>query len=412
MSVVLDVNRLVSASLLRIRKQSPFFATLALFTHIYPTQRVAIAATNGQDIFLNPDYIADLPSPQLDGLLLHEVLHAALLHVFRRGERVAQLWNIAADIVVNGMIDQQGVFTLPPGAVRDAQLEHLSVEEVYEYLLQQSTGYALPLLDLWEPGAFGVSGVGSAAILATRSEPTAESSSDSSPEDGDLGASGWVPPVKPQADLEAHWRHAMQQALSVPDSSESQGSVPAGMQRELSVVTQPQLDWRSYLWRYVVKTPTDFAGFDRRFIHQGLYLESLEGESVKVFVAVDTSGSISDAQLRSFIGEVQGILRAYPNLVGELYYADAQVYGPYLLDNEHLITKPMGGGGTSFVPFFEKIAQEQDWQSNALCIYLTDGHGTFPSQEPDLPVLWVVTPGGLDLERFPFGETVRLLANA
>ena len=404
-----DPKRIISASLLRIRSKSPFFATLALFTRIYPTQQVEIAATNGQDIFLNPDYIATLPSPQLDGLLLHEVLHAALLHVFRRGERAAQLWNIAADIVVNGMIDQQGVFTLPPGALRDSQLEHLSVEEVYDCLLQQNTAYKLPLLDLWEPG---LADAPTGLAIASKAEITAESSSDLSSNDEFSGTGSLVSRDKSQADLEAHWRHALQQAMSVPDASKEQGHVSAGLQRELSTVTQPQLDWRSYLWRYVVQTPTDFMGFDRRFVYRGLYLESLEGESVKIFVAVDTSGSISDEQLGTFISEVQGILRAYPHLEGELYYADAEVYGPHPLDTGYPINKPMGGGGTSFVPFFEKISQQQDWQSNAVCVYLTDGYGSFPSQEPELPVLWVVTSGGLDLNRFPFGETVRLLTHS
>jgi predicted metal-dependent peptidase len=33
----------------------------------------------------------------------------------------------------------------------------------------------------------------------------------------------------------------------------------------------------------------------------------------------------------------------------------------------------------------------------------------YPHRVPELPVLWVVTPGGLDLSGFPFGEAVRLL---
>lgn len=33
-----------------------------------------------------------------------------------------------------------------------------------------------------------------------------------------------------------------------------------------------------------------------------------------------------------------------------------------------------------------------------------------PAQPPELPVLWVVTPSGLDLSAFPFGKAVRLLA--
>ncbi|MGY6528538.1 MAG: hypothetical protein ACXITR_01285 [Cyanobacterium sp.] len=44
-----------------------------------------------------------------------------------------------------------------------------------------------------------------------------------------------------------------------------------------------------------------------------------------------------------------------------------------------------------------------------VCIYLTDGYGCFPDNVPSLPVLWVVCAGGLDLQEFPFGETVRLL---
>jgi hypothetical protein len=31
-----------------------------------------------------------------------------------------------------------------------------------------------------------------------------------------------------------------------------------------------------------------------------------------------------------------------------------------------------------------------------------------PETEPELPVLWVVIPGGLDSSEFPFGEVVRL----
>ena len=81
---------------------------------------------------------------------------------------------------------------------------------------------------------------------------------------------------------------------------------------------QHQLDWRSYLWRYLVKTPTDYSGFDRRFIGRGLYLENLEGESVKVYVAVDTSGSIDNQQLKTFLSEVNGILNSYPHLECEL----------------------------------------------------------------------------------------------
>ena len=44
----------------------------------------------------------------------------------------------------------------------------------------------------------------------------------------------------------------------------------------------------------------------------------------------------------------------------------------------------------------------------SVCIYLTDGYGAFPSKEPDLPVLWVVLPGGASKNFLPFVDIVRL----
>lgn len=385
MKLAPEIERIISASLLRLRMKSPFFATLALFTRVQATQTLPTAATDGRDIFINEEFVRSLSSPQVDGLLLHEVLHAALLHVVRRGQRERMLWNVAADIVINGMIAQQQGFELPEEGIRDPKLEHLSVEEIYEILLPRTTYYSLCDLDLLDQ------------------PPDDASEGGGNCESGSLGKAK-------QASVETHWRNAMQQAIVVARSSNNQGSIPARIQRELGALTQAQLDWRSYLWRYLVRTPTDFTGFDRRFIGRKLYLEALEGESVQVFVAVDTSGSVGDQQMQLFLSEVGGILNAYPHLNCELYYADAEAYGPYSLSNQSEIPRPVGGGGTSFVPFFDKVNTNRDWYTTGVCVYLTDGYGTFPAEPPSLPVLWVVTPGGLALEQFPFGEAVRLLS--
>ena len=379
-------QKIISASLLRLRMRSPFFATLALFAKFIPTQNIPTAATDGKDIFYNPDFLQSLTTPQQDGLLLHEVLHAALLHVLRRGVRDKEAWNIAADIVVNGIICQQGYFELPEGVVRDRKLEHLSVEEIYELLPQQDRSYCLGIVDLGDDGLAG--GMGKSDCDPRRRHRLSEAK---------------------KAELETHWRNAMGQATVIARTT-SQGTLPAGMARELGALDTAQLDWRSYLWRYLVKTPTDYTEFDRRFIGRGLYLETLQGESVKVYVAVDTSGSIDDRLLKMFLNEVNGILNSYPHLECELYYADADVYGAYELNPDSDIPLPQGGGGTSFVPFFERIGDRWDNMTTAVCVYLTDGYGTFPDTVPELPVLWVVTPGGLDLSQFPFGETVRLLS--
>ena len=266
-------QKVISASLLRLRIRSPFFATLALFAKFIPTESMPTAATDGKDIFYNPDFLQSLPTPQQDGLILHEVLHAALLHVLRRGVRDKEAWNIAADIVVNGIICQQGYFELPEGVIRDRNLKHLSVEEIYELLPQQEQKYCLGICDLFGDVLKGEGISPSQDGLDRLSE------------------------VK-KAELESHWQNAMQQAAVIARTT-NQGTLPAGMDRELGALDRSQLDWRSYLWRYLVKTPTDYTEFDRRFIGRGLYLETLQGESVKVYVAVDTSGSIDNGLLKN-----------------------------------------------------------------------------------------------------------------
>jgi predicted metal-dependent peptidase len=427
-------TRIISASLLRLRMKSPFFATLALFARFIPSQQLPTAATDGKDIFYNPDYLHSLPVTQQDGLLLHEVLHAALLHVVRQGVREAELWNIAADIVVNGIICKQGIFELPPGRLRDQKLEDLSVEEIYELLLKNKNNSfnSLKLLhpDLLNEAPSDASTSGDSRDLQSDNNPNIQipptplkegglsdgnqlkgsnKKINENPLDSNNYSKNHSLSEKRKAPLEEHWQNALQQA-SVIARTVNQGVLPAGIERELGALNAAQINWRSYLWRYLVQTPTDFSGFDRRFIGRGLYLEALQGENIQVYVAVDTSGSIDNQQLSMFLSEVAGILSSYPHLKCELYYVDAEAYGPYELNSDMTFPKPEGGGGTSFVPFFEKVAESWDGFTQSVCIYLTDGYGSFPDVAPQLPVLWVVTPGGLELQGFPFGEAVRLLS--
>jgi predicted metal-dependent peptidase len=377
-----DLERLLSRALLQLRAKNPFFATLALFAHLEWRAEITTAATDGRDIVFNPAFAATLTPAEFQAVLLHEVLHCALLHVTRRGSREPELWNIAADIVVNGMIAPQADLSLPAGAIREPPLEQLAVEEVYEALLAERVPRP-PLPEGWRD---------------------LQESSLSGAEDAAGPAA-----ARHRAELEAYWKGALRQAEVLARSAQ-RGTLPAGWAREAERIEQAQLDWRSHLWRFIAHTPSDFSGFDRRFLWQGLYLDAMHGETVAVRIAVDTSGSVDDALIGQFLGEVRGILAAYPQLDGQLWYADAALYGPYPLSTDTPLPQPQGGGGTSFRPFFAALARESATPADErLAVYLTDGYGDFPAQPPDGPVLWVVAPGGLANEEFPFGEVARLV---
>jgi len=377
-------ERLQSARI-RLRSRHPFFGTLLFHATTILTEQIPTACTDGRNLYFNPAFIEPLSLQELDGLLLHEVLHAALLHCQRRGARDPQLWNWAADIVVNGMIASLEDISLPSGGgLRDPALEELPVEEVYEKLQHSMVEVPLLLMDLVErqnldDGAEGdLDGV-------TEGQNQSE---------GSFGA------------LREYWKNALQRSRKEQEQR-GQGTLPCGLQRELEALEDAQLDWRSLLARYLPDSQADWLGIDRRFVGQGLYLDELQQTSIKVAICMDTSGSVSQKELSQFYSEVYGLLCQSPETEVDLYCADAELHGPYPLLLESELPEPKGGGGTDFRPFFEKLNECEDRALPQLAIYLTDGYGTYP-QEPEYPVLWVINAGGLEESKIAWGDCLRL----
>lgn len=377
---------------MRIRGDHPFLGTLALFAELRVTHEIDTAATDGRVLWFNPEFVNKQGANQLCGLVVHELLHAALQHVFRRRERDSELWNIAADIVVNGMIRSDTAYDLPDGGVEESSLAHLCVEEIYEqFAASKCTVPSIQLLDLL-PDLYNGGDAGHHRFTGS--------------------ANGCLDRDRMEQ-LERHWRTALQQAGAVARRI-NRGFGKRGLNglREFESATNPTLGWRELLWQFMAATPYDFGGFDRRFIHRKLYLEDMVGESVEVAICIDTSGSIGDQELNAFSSEVRGILDAYPQIRGTLFFADASLYGPHEFNLTYGIPAAKGGGGTSFVPFFDWVYQQELNGSQLLCIYFTDGFGSFPSRRPESPVLWVVKPGGLQTLEFPFGEVARMQDHA
>jgi predicted metal-dependent peptidase len=366
------LRKRLAASQIRMSERHPFFGALLMLAPVELTDTVPTAATDGRQLLFNPAFLQGLSTAELDGLVIHELLHCAFLHVPRRRDRDATLWNVACDIHINGLIRTLEGLSLPKGGVEDPKLAHLSVEEIYAALLQSGKVRKLALADLL---------------------------------DGTMDAAA-------AEQLSAHWSDAMHRAVAAAQMH-GFGAVPEAILRAVQETHAPQLDWRSTLWRHVVRTPDDFAGFDRRHVWQGLYVETLEGETLEVDVCIDTSGSVTEEQLSRFLAELRGIVRAYPVVRCQLYYADAACAGPFEVDADRPFAVAAGGGGTDFRPFFTASAESaENYQQRSgrtrLAVYLTDGHGTFPQPAPPREVLWVVTPGGLESKHFPFGIVVRM----
>ena len=379
---------IISKCKIQVRKECQFFGALMLFASIIKSEKVETAATDGKDIFFNEQFLKSLKSSEQNALMLHEVLHVALLHVTRRQSRDPHIWNIAADIVVNDLILRNTSFALPEGAIIDHAYQDKSVEYIYECLLKKNKykqkKYQLKIADVGD---------------------NTESSNES------------ILSETEQLEIESYWRDKIQvlknsDALNNPDKygSNSTGGLPAGFEREVENILEPEINWRHALWKYVGRTPADFDDLDRRFLYRGLYLEGLMSEALEVSVCVDTSGSVSRELIDQFVGEINGILSSYPHVKCDFFFCDCALSGPFEVSSINEVPTLKGGGGTSFVPFFKYLEKNSNnfMGAQKVSIYLTDGYEEFPDFVPSDPVMWLVSADGEKTSKFPFGEVVRI----
>ena len=372
----MNFNKIITKCILQIRGECQFFGALMLFAEISESSTIETAATDGKKIYVNSKFLLNLNSKEQNALLLHEVLHMALLHVTRRSSRDSKIWNIAADIVVNNLIIENTNYKLPKGAIIDSLYSEKSVEEVYEKILKKPDNYSLTMVDILDPD-----------------------------EGGELS-------IDESLEIESYWKDKMQVLTNAELGSgeTGQGTLPGGLYKEIAIILEPEVDWRHALWKFVAKTPVDFDDLDRRFIYRGLYLEGLMAESLEVNVCIDTSGSISSLLLDKFLAELKGILDSYPHVKCSLFFADTNLYGPYTIENIKRLPAAEGFGGTSFVPFFQFLSKDNNSllsNPNKVAIYFTDGYGDFPKESP-LPTMWLVPSDCLESKEFPFGEVIRI----
>ncbi len=152
----------------------------------------------------------------------------------------------------------------------------------------------------------------------------------------------------------------------------SKGRLSASLQRTLNAALQPVLPWQALLARFLASHARDEYSFHRISRRGGdALLPSLHSQQTNLVIAIDNSGSISDAELNEFITEIDALksqVRAEVTLLAcdVALHSDCPWY--------------FAATDTVHVP-------------DAL-IHFTDAMGEFPEREPTYPVLWLVKGRG------------------
>jgi predicted metal-dependent peptidase len=360
-------------------------------------------ATDGVSLFYNPEFVDMLNAAELAGVLAHEVMHPALQHHTRRGDRDQARWNMACDYAINPILLDAGL-TLPKDVLIDNRFRGMSAERIYNMIEEDenqddSSGQAED-----QPGAGPGAPPNNAPLNngagdkpQTPSTPGGVGQVLDAPEP-EVGAG---PSIEEQA---REWQIAVQQAETVAKVA---GKLPGGAVRAVEASQAAKVNWRELLrraWSDTVPADYSWTRPNRRHVWSGFYLPGITSEGVgEIAIAVDCSGSVSYRQLGLFEAEVRSILAGQrPRLVHVLYFDAAVQKVETYQAGQPVSLSPVGGGGTDFRPCFEWL-EERGIVPQTL-VFLTDLCGIFPNKMPPYAVIWASTEN----RRVPFGQVVSL----
>lgn len=399
------------------------------------------ACVDGKRLFFCPEFVETLTDRQAIGLLVHECLHCALGHLWRRGKRNVPLWLQATDYVVNGIImtsvDDKGnrIFELPPNGLYDPRFNGMSAERVYTILKreqeereEEQDGQGQPVPGLGGKGRAAPGDALDTQIEKPLSDAEAEGDGKPGDQDGDQDGQGGnagdpnakdhghpsdcghIEPKDTDGSLEQRWRNIAQQAAI---HAKKYGTLPGNLEELIEEFTDPQIPWQRIVEQVandVQREDYDWKRPERRLLSEDIYAPDLYNPATFVAVFTDTSGSISNEELKAFGGEIHGLLKAQ-GITGMRYMAcDAQVRLDITLSRyDDPPTQFPGRGGTSFIPPFERLKEEPGIKRPAMIVYLTDLEGPFPTEDPGVPVLWIVSNEYRDIDELPqppFGTVI------
>ena len=114
----------------------PFFGSVVASVGYKENKDIPTAATDGETIYYNSEYLEGLSVEEQTFIFAHEVCHIAFNHILRSEGKNPELWNIATDGVINQFLKRDGL-KMAPGGVDMAEAINYDAEQLYEKLLQE-----------------------------------------------------------------------------------------------------------------------------------------------------------------------------------------------------------------------------------------------------------------------------------
>jgi predicted metal-dependent peptidase len=416
-----QIPAIITKARARLLVRAPFIGSIALGLAWVNAPDIGTMATDGRSVWFNPEWCEGHGVEKTMGVIAHEVLHVVNKHHLRRGDRDAKLWNVAADLLINRLLEDDR-YLLPPDGLfdRDRRYAGLPTETIYARLLEQQ--HKAERSD--DRRSSNQASAGEATGSGNGHDPTAsgQTSSHAMPHQGEAHSENGVFPAR-------HWGEVRDmtkpngQRLSPTERIQAEHDLDVRIRqaaaaakrvgkfdtalREMVEIATDRVDWCDKFrmaFDGVLRGEVSWARPNRRFTQHGMYLPGWRRTGAgRIGFVLDTSGSISATELSVYTAAVLGILEETGPEVVALIQCDAEVQRiDYIQSGESFDRIEVHGrGGTRFQPAFDWIA-ESGFGADAI-VYATDLNCSDQPTDPGLPVIWLTPTRNRSM---PFGEIV------
>lgn len=356
--------------------------------------------TDGRTIWFQPSWLGGVYRENrkiVCRTYLHIVLHCLFGHLFVKGRREKEFWEISCDIAVESIIDSLSFpcVKMPMSYLR---------KDVYRKIGKETTVMTAQkiysILTSW------------GMTEKERSEIREEFSADDH--------RAWPSPdekQKQQNEMENSWKEKKEKMeLNLETFANEQAQNAGNLAELLRIENRKRYDYKEFLKKFSVwkeEIGVDQDSFDYAFYSYGLSLygnmpliepqETKEVKKIEEFaVIIDTSMSCSGELVRKFLEETYDMLSEQNSFFRRvrihIIQCDEEIQNDRMIQSreelkeymEHLELK--GGGGTDFRPAFaylEQLKAEHTFCNLRGAIYFTDGEGIYPSRRPSFETAFV-----------------------
>lgn len=325
------------------------------FCHKYEIHIAAVDVTRSE-IYANPS--CSLSLEEWKFVLAHEYLHAGLCHHKRCQGRDHYLWNVACDYVINDWLHEMKIGTMPDeGLLYDESLHNMSAEAIYDIIIKEMRKFK-------KHATFRGYGKGD---LFGNHGPSFEG-------------------MNKGISLDDFFKNALSEGLDY-HITHSRGYLPAGLVEEIRALAMPPIPWEVQLGKWfdeqfpplekhrTYARPSRRQGSTPDIPRPSYVMQEKDLESRTFGVVIDTSGSMSSAQIGLALGAIASYAVSKDVPFVRIIFCDADATDAGYMSPEDIAghVEITGRGGTVLQPGVDALEKAKDFPVNGPILVITDG---------------------------------------